>query len=60
LSKSNNTINLGKNKLENLDIPLFTQETKYLIEKCIKYNDKINILQKLNDVLTITDSLFLE
>lgn len=60
ISKSNNTINLGKNKLENLDIPLFTQETKYLIEKCIKYNDKINILQKLNDVLTITDSLFLE
>jgi hypothetical protein len=58
-SKLTETINLPRNKLESLDIPLLNTEATLLIEKCIKLDEKIKKLSKMNESLESNDILYL-
>lgn len=51
MSKVNNTINLARNKVENLDIPINSTELKNIENKCIKYDVQINTLNNINNTL---------
>lgn len=53
MSKLNNTINLGRTKLENFDIPLQSENLNQVIEKCIKYDEKIDLFNKMNEILLL-------
>jgi hypothetical protein len=52
MSKVNNTINLARNKIENLDIPISLGELKNIENKCAKYDIQINTLNSVNNTLT--------
>ena len=52
VSKVNNTINLARNKIENLDIPTSFIELKNIENKCTKYDIQINTLKNINNILT--------
>jgi hypothetical protein len=51
MSKVNNTINLARNKIENLDIPNASYELKNIENKCTKYDVQINTLNNINNIL---------
>jgi hypothetical protein len=51
MSKVNNTINLARNKIENLDIPITTGELKNIENKCAKYDIQIDTLNNVNNTL---------
>jgi len=57
MSKANNTINLARTKLENIEIPILSSKDSILIEKCVIFDNKIKQLIIMNEQLEIM-SLF--
>jgi hypothetical protein len=57
MSKANNTINLSRTKLENIEIPVLSSKDSILIEKCLIFDEKIKQLIIMNEQLEIM-SLF--
>lgn len=51
ISKLNNTVSLARTKLENLDVPIMTDNLNQIVEKCIKYDEKINQINNQNEIL---------